>query len=316
MIKQLFLLFGGLLCSQAAMTQEDIVVQSISGKAFYYAPQESKAQNVYPGLRMASNGKVKCQSGASLKLLRNGEMFTIKGNKTYLLSELDQQSKSGSNMGFMGRFSKFLSGSMKETKDDKELEANHRRYMEKAKAGIGGFADNAFPIQSSLLYQGILSAWPVTFRWYGAKPGETYRFQLNRKADDQVIAMALTRDSVFSLDLSELALDPGTACEWMIVDDKTGVAKSKKTSFIYDPDAGSRVLAELRDLNDFQNADMAEQDLMRAYLLEQAGLYYDASRTYVAAAQNNPGHVLIRDTQAAFLSRMGLLEDAKRLLRW
>ncbi|MBK8702492.1 MAG: hypothetical protein IPN33_02000 [Saprospiraceae bacterium] len=52
---------------------------------------------------------------------------------------------------------------MKETKNEKELEKNHRRYMEKAKAGIGGFSEKTYPIQSSLLYQGILGALPVHF---------------------------------------------------------------------------------------------------------------------------------------------------------
>jgi|APTNR8051073442_1049403.scaffolds.fasta_scaffold01072_12 hypothetical protein len=314
MSKRLFFLFTGLLCSQLAMAQDDIVVQSASGKALYYAPQESKAQNVYPGLRMSSSGKVRCQSGATVKLLRNGEIFTLKGSKLYLLSELDQQSKS-SNVGFMGRFSKFLSGSMKETQNEKELEKNHRRYMEKAKAGIGGFSEKTYPIQASLLYQGAFGVSSVTFRWSGAIPGEVCRFQLNRKSDGQVLAMALTLDSVFSLDLSQLALDPGVACEWMIVDDKTGTEKSAKISIVYDPDAPAKVLADLRNLKDFQNAAPAEQALMEAYSLEEAGLNYDAAMRYAAAAKIDAGNLLVRDTQAAFLSRMGLLEDAKILLR-
>ncbi|MDZ4702572.1 MAG: hypothetical protein SH848_01505 [Saprospiraceae bacterium] len=315
MSKRLFLLFTGLLCGQLAMTQDDIVVQSISGKALYYASQENTEQNVYPGLRMSSSGKVRCQSGATVKLLQNGEIFTLKGSKLYILSELDPQSKSGSNVGFMGRFSKFLSGSMKETKNEKELEKNHRRYMEKAKAGIGGFSEKTYPIQASLLYQGTLGVSSVTFRWSGAMPGEVCRFQLNRKADGQVIAMALTPDSLFSLDLSQLALDSGAACEWMIVDDKTGAAKSAKTSFVYDPAAASQVLADLRNLKDFQSATPAEQALMKAYSLEEAGLFYDAAMTYAAAAKTYAGNLLVRDTQAAFLSRMGLLDDAKTLLR-
>lgn len=314
MKKHLFLLFAGLLFRQLAMTQEDIVVQSVSGKAQYYAPQESKAQNVYPGLRMSSDGKVRCQSGATVKLLQNGEIFTIKGSKLYSLRELGQQSSSGSNMGFMGRFSKFLSGSMQETKNDKELEKNHRRYMEKAKAGIGGFSEKEYPIQASLLYQGILSASPVAFRWSGAIPGETYRFQLSRKADGQVVAMAVTRDSVFSLDLSQLALEPGPTCEWMIVADKPGGGESAKMFFGYLPAAGAEALAGLRNLKDFQNADPAEQALMEAFALEEAGLYYDAAMRYVAAAQTHPGNLLVRDTQAAFLSKMGLLEEAKAVL--
>lgn len=315
MSKRLFFLFIGLLCGQLAMAQDDIVVQSVSGKALYYAPQESKAQNVYPGLRMSSNGKVRCQSGATVKLLQNGEIFTIKGSKLYVLSELTQQSKSGSNVGFMGRFSKFLSGSMKETKNEKELEKNHRRYMEKAKAGIGGFSEKTYPIQSSLLYQGILGVSSVTFRWSGAVPGEVCQFQLRRKADGKVLAMALTLDSLFSLDLSQLALDPGVVCEWMLTEDKTGAEKSAKMSFVYDPAAASKALADLRNLKDFQSASPAEQALMEAYALEEAGLFYDAAMTYTATAKNDAGNLLVRDTHAAFLSRMGLLEDAKALLR-
>jgi hypothetical protein len=315
MRKHLFILFIGLLWSQLAMAQADIVVQSVTGKVVYYAPQESKAQNVYPGMRLSSNGKIRCQSGATIKLLRNGEIFLVKGSKQFALRELDQKSKGGSNVGFMGRFSKFLSGSMKETQNDKELEANHRRYMEKARAGIDGFGSKDFPIQTSLLYSGTLSTPYMEFRWSGAAVGEDNRFQLKRKTDGLVVLTALMRDTSIWLNLAQLALEAGAAYEWQLVDEKTGGGKSAKTAFIYQPNASDQVLAELRGEKDYKEAGPAEQALMEAFSLEEAGFFYDAALIYTAAAKRYAGNLLVRDTQAAFLSRMGLLEAAKALLK-
>jgi len=315
MRKHLFILLIGILWGQLALAQADIVVQSVTGKVAYYAPQESKAQNVYPGMRLSSNGKIRCQSGATIKLLRNGEIFLVKGSKQFALRELDQKAKGGSNVGFMGRFSKFLSGSMKETQNDKELEANHRRYMEKARAGIDGFADQAFPIKTSLLYSGTLSTPYTEFRWSGAAVGEDNRFQLKRKTDGLVILTALMGDTVIWLNLAQLALESGAVYEWQLVDEKTGAGKSAKMTFVYDPAASDKVLDDLRSTIDYQSASPAEQALMEAFSLEEAGFFYDAALIYTDAAKRYAGNFLVRDTQAAFLSRMGLLEAAKALLK-
>lgn len=216
------LLLASLFYFQTGIAQPDIIVQSVTGKASYFEAEGSRAKTVYPGLRLSPDGKLRCESGATVKLLRDGDIFTLKGSKLFALRELDRLPKSGSNAGFMGRFSKFLSGSMKETQNDKALEENHRRYMEKVKAGIGGFSDKPFPLQANMLTQGILGATPIVFRWSGSAHGGHYRFQLKSKWSGRAVATVHTRDSMLSLDLSQLALNEGEAYEWWLEDNQTG----------------------------------------------------------------------------------------------
>lgn len=315
-MRTLLLLFGILLLSRALAAQGEVVVVHATGKVSYFPPQQSKAEDVYPGLRLELDGSVRCQSGGSVKLLFNGETFSFSDGKMHPLRELEQLAKKSSGMGFFNRFWSFVSGSMKQTKDEKTLEENHRRYMESVYAGVKGFALRQYAIQTNLMYSGNLSDQPVTFTWKGMAPEQTLRFRISRKDDEQVLLSAQVRDSAFSIDLSQLYLEPGTIYHWQVlpVDETATAPRSARTDFTYDPEAAAKALASLLPYPDYQHAPPAHQALMEAYVLEQAGFLYDADRKYAVAARANPRDVLVRETHAAFLARVDRLEEAKALI--
>lgn len=305
-----------LCCSQLLSAQDEVVVVHISGKGSYFAPGKSSAQSVYPGMRLAIGGKLRCQSGGNVKLLYNGQTVVFSDGKTRSLSELEQLAKSNVKPGFLSRFWNFLSGSMQQTQDEKKLEEHHRRYMEEVYAGVKGFANPSYDIRSGLLYGSKLGGGPVTFRWSGNAATEALRLVIRRK-DGASVYTALVRGSACTIDFSQLALDAGTAGTWQLwpAADTATQSRSAATEFVYDPAGVKNALASLLPDPDYHHAFPAEQLLMEAYVLEKGGFYYDAAQKYEAAAAAHPKNVLLRDARAAFLARMDLLEEAKSAMR-
>jgi len=305
----LFLLLTGLL-----MGQNEVVVVHAIGNVTYFATPQSAGQMVYPGFRMALPGSLRCQSGGRVKLLYNQETFLIEDTKMHPLSELAQLSKGGSSLGFTGRFWSFLTGSMNQSKDDKALEDNHEFFMEEVYAGIKGFSRKSYPIQSSLLYTGSLRTAPITFRWSGDSIAPVLRFSLVNEAGSEVLS-ALVQDGAFTLDPAQLALAPGNTYQWQVaaVEGDAPVAQSAPVAFTYDPVGYEKLMADLSVLAAYQAADPVEQQLMQAYTLEKAGFNYEAAQCYDQVSASEPGNLLLRDAYAAFLSRMDLLEAAKKL---
>ncbi len=302
--------------SQVLLAQGEVVAVHVSGKALYFAPGEKSSQNVFPGMRMDVAGSLRCQGGGSVKLLYNGRTLTINDGKLHVLKELEQLS-SGPGLGFMGRFWSFLSSSMKQTKDEKTLEDNHRSYMEAAYAGVKGFATREYAIRISPMFQSKLSNAPVTFHWVIATGNEPTSFLLSRKSDGQEILTAVVQGLSYTADLSQLAIQQGDVCIWRVQSDADSAsgAISAPAEFTYDPEGAAKALASLLPDPDYQHAFPVEQLLMQAFSLEQAGFYYDAGQKYAAAVAGHPRNALVRDTHAAFLARMDMLEEAKLVLK-
>jgi hypothetical protein len=251
-----------------------------------------------------------------VKLLYKGQTVVLRDGKTRSLNELDQLVKGGGKPGFMSRFWNFLSGSMQQTQDEKKLEEHHRRYMEEVYAGVKGFADPVYAIRSGLLYGNKLGGGPVTFRWSGGGENEALRLVVRGKGNVPVYS-ALVRGKACTIDLSQLALDGGTTGTWQLwpASDSIPKAYSPAVEFVYDPEGAQKSLAALLPDPDYQHAFPAEQLLMQAYVLEQAGFYYDAAQKYEASMAGNPQNALLRNARAAFLARMDMLEEAKSAMR-
>lgn len=304
------------ICQWVAAQNEITVVHS-SGKAQYYAPQQNTPQSIHPGLRLSLDGKVRVQSGTGVKVLYNGVTYTLKSGKLHLLRELEKKADKGTGMGFAGRFWSFLTNSLKQSQNEEVLEDNHRRYMESVHAGVSGFANKKYPIHASLLYSNNLSATAVTFRWSSVKNAPGSRFQISRETDGLVICVIHIRDSTLRLDLSQLALEPNEEYNWVILPamETSDGPRSEEFTFLFRPEGASKVLDDLRRQPEFNNAGPAEQRLMEAFALEEAGFLYDAFEIYATASSAHPDNLLVRDSRAAFLARMDLLEEARGLLR-
>jgi len=315
-MRTLLFIVAILCCGSLLSAQDEVVVVHISGKGSYFAPGKSSAQPIYPGMRMAIGGKLRCQSGGSVKLLYKGQTVTFSDGKTRSLTELEQLAKGYVKPGFLSRFWNFLSGSMQQTQDEKQLEDHHRRYMEEVYAGVKGFANPSYDIRSGLMYGNNLGGGPVTFRWSGVAETEALRLVI-RSRDGATVYTALVRGKACTIDFSQLALDAGTAGTWQLwpAADTASQSRSAATEFVYNPAGAQQALAPLLSDPDYQHAFPAEQLLMQAYVLEKAEYYYDAAQKYEAAAAANPRNALLRNARAAFLSRMDLIEEAKSALR-
>ena len=317
-MRKLLAILTALMLGHLLPAQNEVVVVNVLGKVSYFAPLQKRAQPVYPGQRLALDGRLRGQAGASVKLLYRGQAFTFEGGKMRELRELEQAAKASSRLGFFSRFWEFLYGSVKQSADEKRLEEHHRQYMEAAYAGIKGFAGRQdYPIRSPLLYAGKLSDALVTFQWSGMPPDGAPRFQIRRSGSESALLSASVRDSSFSVHLAQLQLQPATEYIWQILpaeDTATG-PRSAATLFTYDPGAAAEVWQELQRYHEYQHSTPVEQALMYAYALEDAGFWYDAAQQYAAASATYARNQLVRDAQAAFLARMDLLQEAQTLIK-
>ena len=297
--------------------QEEVVVLQSSGKVQFLPAGNGKAQSVYPGTRLSINGKIKLPSGALAKLLYNGATYPLKGGRTYLLSEVLNQNGAGSGMSFTGRFWNFLSGSMKDTQNEKQLVENHRRYMEAVRAGVKGFAEKDYPIRSGRHLEGKMSGGTVRFAWTGPKETRAFLFKIRSNPEEQEILSAWVRDSVFEVDPSQLALEPGGNYTWIVLTgaDNEKAPRSAAHEFVFDPGAAEVMMTKLADNPEYRQAAPLEQQLMKAFMLEESEFFYEADRVYADAAKAFPGNALVRDTRAAFLSRTDRLDEAKTILQ-
>lgn len=305
----ILLLLGGLVFAQG-----DVVVVHSHGTVSYYPPGQKDAKRVYPGMRMSIQGSVRCQAGGSVKILYNAKTLTLSDGKLYSLTELDKQMTTSQGIGFGARFWSFMMGSMQQTKDSKTLEENHRRYMESVYAGIKGFSQAEYAIQAGRLYAGKFGTELVTFRWSGMPTGQALRFRIMQ--GEYVVISAQVRDSLLTIDLGQLALEPDVIYQWQVraSDDTATSPRSAITPFLYDPVGQAAVLEKLYKDHEYQHALPIEQALMRAFAYEDAGFLYAASEVYTSATDTWPKDVFLRDAHAAFLARMDFLPNARARL--
>ncbi len=298
--------------------QPEAVIIYLSGKATYLPADQQQAKAVYPGARLPTNGSIRCEGEALLKLLYQGETFIIRDNKVHLLNDLFRQANGGSNIGFLNRFWSFITGSMEETKDEKSLEENHRRFMETVYAGVQGWAKTDFLLKGDRRCSGHLGAQLVHFRWKGMQPNQVLRFRLLQNADEnQVLLSAQLKDSVFSLDLAQLALTPNQRYEWEVLstDDVAASPRSERLAFVYNPEGAADALADLAAFQEYQEASQVEKSLMEAYALERAGFNFQANAAYARLLQTDAANRLVRDMYAAFSARVDDLPTARAMLQ-
>lgn len=315
---KVFVIILALSFSAWLTAQPEAVIIYLAGKATYLPADQQQAQAVYPGARLATNGSIRCESEGLLKLLYQGETFIIRDNKVHPLNDLLRQASGGSNIGFLNRFWSFITGSMQETKDEKSLEENHRRFMETVYAGVQGWVKTDFLLKGDRRCSGHLGNEIINFRWKGMLPNQVLRFRLLQNGDEnQVLLSAQLKDSVFRLDLSQLALLPKQSYEWEVLstDDVAASPRSERLPFIYNPEGAANALADLAAFQEYQEASDVEKKLMQAFALERAGFNYQANACYAQLLKTDRDNRLARDTYAAFLIRVDDLPSAQALLK-
>jgi len=297
-----FLLQAGL------AAQQEITV--ISGQVYYYPQAVSKPILKIAGTQFELKGKLRCKGSESVKLVYNGHYFVVSGSKMRNVQDVVNASVRASEMSFTGRFYNFLYESVKEGDNPENIKKYHRKYMDRSRGGVKGFANPDY-IATLLLATGKLPSAKVLFNWRNT-PGEgPYTFTL-LSAQSKLIAQILVQDTAITLDLDQLALNLDEEYDWKVSRGVT--AKSDLVPFEVCPANVVERQTDLSHLPDFQIASPQEQQLMLAYKLEEEECFYAANQTYLqllAAAPDNP---LILKMYATFLARRDMLPEANTLL--
>ncbi|MCC7246217.1 MAG: hypothetical protein IT269_11100 [Saprospiraceae bacterium] len=284
-----------------------------SGRVNYYAASGASPKKLYPGMELSPTGRLRCNKGASAKLLYNKKSFLVKSTQFQDVAELLQVNDNSSSLGFGGRFLNFLTESIHESESTDKLQENHRRYMNKAGAAIKGYSSKEYTITTDLLTSGVLPAESVRFTW-GKLPGASpYKFALMDESGN-VYAQIQARDTFITLDLSELGIKRGPVYQWQVCQDEQ-INCSAPMTFELDPASHAKALDAIEKSADYQSASDAEKQLMLAYQLEQNRAYYQANRYYQRLLKKEPENQLYRRLYSAFLMRTNRLNESLSLQR-
>lgn len=309
-LKTTLLLLCSCLLSIHLLAQERAYVLHVSGQVEYYSQQGAKPVSVSPGMELDLKGKIRCKGTASAKLLSNGRTTVVSGSKMRDLQDVAGAKAGESNTGFTGRFLNFVEESVQEGDSEEDLKKQHRKYMNKASGGVKGYANPTNTIRPILLASGKLPLSNVAFKWYSVAGDGPYTFSLLVPGGNPV-AQVLVLDTVITLDLKQLALNPDEEYEWSITRGST--AKSVAVLVEISPQSMETAQNSISRLPYYTSASPFEQQIMLAYTYEEGNCYYSASQVYATLFTAEPDNQLLRRLYAAFLARMDMLPEATRL---
>ncbi len=291
--------------------QSAVSVLRTSGQVLYYAHDGATPIALSPGMELEPQGKLQCKDAGSAKLIYNGTTFVVTGNKPIPVQEVVKSANKASQMSFTGRFFSFLSENLKGGASPGDLEKHHRNHINKVSGGIKGWSQPTYSIRPLLFTTGKLPAANVVFKWRQTAGQGPYTFRLLAENGTQ-IAQLLTRDTVVTLDLDQLALRLEEEYTWQV----SRGENAKSVSVPFELSAASvedKQQALARDPA-FVSADPMEQALMLAFSLEQERCFYSANNTYQQVLLAEPDNALLRKIYATFLARMDMLGEAQILL--
>lgn len=313
-MKAIILTIWGVCLGMALAAQNPTaVVLHVTGQVQYFSSANAAPKKVYPGLEMQTSGRIRCQKGGSAKILYQGNTFNVTGGRLQEIGEIVKAATTASQMGFTGRFWSFITESVQESESTEKLQKHHRRYMSKTSASIKGYAQREHAIATSFMTMGKLPAATVTFKWRHTPGTAPYTFRLTTETGDPV-AQLLTRDTVLTLDLEQLALDFQGEYQWTVVRED-GKESSAPVPFELVSNMEEKARKSLSLQNDYKTADNTEQRLMIAYYLEQENSFYSANEVYEQLLASQPNNALLRRLYASFLARMDMLPEGVDLLR-
>lgn len=302
------ILFALGICLSLSLTAQKVTVLHCSGQVNYFAQNNSTPRKLYPGLELPLDGRIRCNKGASAKLLYNRKSFLVKSTQIQDIKDIVGIEDKSASMSFGGRFLNFLTESMQESESTDKLQENHRRYMNKTTAAIKGYSAKDYSIPTDFLNIGVLPAERVIFKWRNSSGSGAYTFTLQDETGGTV-AQLLVRDTFVTLDLSELMLDSQAEYQWQ-VSRNHNQDRSAPLAFRVDANSKSKALKAIDKTADYQAGDSAEQQLMLAYQFEQNQCFYNADELYRQLYKASPDNVLYRRLYSAFLMRTNRMEES------
>lgn len=296
--------------------QQNVVVLSTStGDGITYQPKEGETRNVFAGLRLLPQGTLNIQVGGIVNLVVDGKKVSLAGPKVIKVTQLPQLVENTGSSSFLSRFWNFISSSVTNTGNSKDVEAYHRQYLTNTKAGIEGYGELDRPIQLPWYLSRSIGTELLPLHWTAIEGATQYTLELTSKYGNQTVLNALTKSNHFTLNLAELSLVEGAAYELNISTEVEGkLVNSPAILISYDPEGVEKFLAKQREKRVFQTLEPNEQELFLLDALETEGYLEPAFRAYQQLIAQEPDNQLYQRLYIAFLVRMNDTEEAKKIL--
>lgn len=291
--------------------EEKFIILYTQGKVVHQKKQEATAKRIFPGLKIAPIGFIRCANNARIRLLYKGKTFEFSENSNNDLAQLARQTKSNKKLGFIARFWDFITDGINNTDDNEQLERYHRKYMEETSGGIRGFAQKDYGIKAIPILSGNIGGKEAQFKWHRLEGKDTYFLQIKRKRDQAILFQAQVQDTTLTLNLSKFAFEEEETYDWLVYTKNVEDVKfrSAPISFSYHPKGWQNIQEKLRNKGVYNNANQMERFLMEAFELEKEHYHQAAAITYQRALKIAPHNHLVKKLYLAFLARIDALEE-------
>jgi len=318
-----FFLFQAIqLCSQGAST---FIVMNVSGNVSYAERPGAGQRGLLPGQTLETEAVLYLSSGASVRLLHDGNSYSLTEAGNYPVRSLAGK-RSATSTSFLKRFVSYVYDGIINTSGPDEIEKYHEKYLTSSSGGVKGFAGGEYGIAINSPVTGNVPAGLVEFGWFSAGDSAIYDFQIADFQTEGLIFKALLRDTVFEADLGKLALEPSRKYYWVVQKKQLGEMaigfsladdpslRSPKTEFIVkDPGKKEELVRSLENEPGFLEAGAVDQMLMTAHALEENRYMYEAGQVLGKAREQSHGDPVVDRIYGAFLVRQGLWHAAQKI---
>jgi hypothetical protein len=228
---------------------------------------------------------------------------------------------------FIQRFSNFVRRGLDQSSSAGSIEKAYQANQSNAQGNIRGFGDrgllDVFP------FGGRISPTEITFSWPEREGSSFYVFRLLDSLGEITVLEVKTSQPSLTLNMDELLLEDGQTYYWeagpgprssdasraRLLGRGRAAPKPDRYKFTYSTRDPAEVLTEIQEDEFYQRRSRpAQQLLIEAMLLEEAGFLAAAYDTYQRGLKVSPEEVMLRRNYAAFLARWNLRTEAKRII--
>jgi hypothetical protein len=310
----LLLYFAGLAQTEAPPA----ILVSSGGKLTYRTLNSKKQQKLVDGAVLKNTGTIRLKKRSSALLLSNGNLVQVSTKGKYPLTELFPQGQDETQrLNFDVTFSDYLMSAVllaADSGNSGDAWSGIRtstgsgdgwggiRTSTGSGDGWGGQGTKIFAIQP----MGKILPKATVFRWSRPAGNPTYRLQL-KDENGQVLLETSTRDTAFTVDLSQAVFSGAGRIEWQVAAEGSGGAVSNPLLFAFaTPEDIAAALAPAKAAPTYANATPTVQQLMEATALERKDFFDAAAQRYQDVQRTDARSEMVRLMHAAFWLRHGM----------
>ena len=297
----LLLYFAGLAQAEAPPA----ILVSSGGELTYRTPNSKQSQKLVDGAVLKNTGTIRLKKRSSALLLSNGNFVQVSTKGKYPLAELFPQSQDETRrLSFDVTFSDYLMSAVLLAADpDNAADAwGGIRTSTGTGDGWGGQGTKIFAIQP----MGKILPQATVFRWSRPAGNPTYRLQL-KDENGQVRLETSTRDTAFSVDLSQAVFSGAGRIEWQVAaEGNDGMVSNPLFISFATPADIAAALAQAQTAPTYANSTPTVQQLMEAIALERKDFFDAAAQRYQEVQRADSRSEMVRLMHAAFWLRHGM----------